>query len=83
MGTMFAQFFAMVAMFFQGLYQLASAFNNGATWANEASGAFADVSRHERNMALQKMMKEAEIDALPKAEVPVLPAQNKKLTKAE
>lgn len=81
MGTMFAQMFAAISMFFTGLYQLMSGFNNVATWVNEASGAFADTSRHDRQMALAKMMAEAGIDQLPKAAPVPAPAANKQLAK--
>lgn len=82
MGTMFTQMFAVLTMLFTALHQFMSALCNVATWTNEASGTFADVSRHERNMAKQKMMKEAGITELPKAD-PVLmtPTTPRKLTK--
>jgi hypothetical protein len=68
MGTAFASFFAVVTTLFQALQQFCMGLLNVATWVNEASGAFADTSRHDRQVALAKMMEEAGITELPKAD---------------
>jgi len=83
MGTMFNQMFAVFAMLFTAAHQFMSALNNVATWTNEASGAFADTSRHDRNMALAKMMAEAGITELPKAIVAPTVVSAKKLAKVD
>lgn len=81
MGTAFQQFFAVLTMAFTALHQFMSAICNVATWTNEASGAFADTSRHDRQMALNKMMAEAGITELPKAAPIALPSATKQLAK--
>jgi hypothetical protein len=81
---MFTQMFAVFTMLFTALHQFMSALCNVATWTNEASGQFSDVSRHERNMAKQKMMEEAGITELPKADPVILAtATTRTLTKAK
>ena len=81
MGTMFNQMFAVFAMLFTALHQFCSALNNVATWTNEASGAFADTSRHDRQVALAKMMEEAGITELPKADIATVTPATKQLAK--
>ena len=66
MGNVFQMFFAFLTNLFSAADNAAQALNNGAIWANEASGEFADKKRHERNMATKAMMVEAGITALPK-----------------
>lgn len=79
MGTMFTQMFAVLTMLFTALHQFMSALCNVATWTNEASGQFSDVSRHERLMAKQKMMDEAGITELPKADPIILATTSTKV----
>ena len=67
MGTMFTQIFAFITTLFSAADHAASAVNHLTTWADEAAGTFSDVARHERNMKLAAMMKEAQITELPKA----------------
>lgn len=72
MGQAFAAFFAFVIQLFSAAEKGASAINNLATWADEASGVFVDEARHNRNERVKAMLAEANISALPKA-----PAKNK------
>lgn len=67
MGSMFTQIFAFITTLFSAADHAASAVNHLTTWADEAAGTFSDVARHERNMKLAAMMKEAQITELPKA----------------
>ena len=75
MGAMFNAFFLFLTKLFSAAEKSASALDNLATWADEASGTFADVARHERNEKVKAMMKEAGITALPnKGKKPALEA---------
>lgn len=67
MGTMFTMIFAFITRLFSAAEKTASALDNLAGWADDASGTFADVARHERQMKINTMMKEAGITELPKA----------------
>lgn len=67
MGQAFAAFFAFVIQLFSAAEKGASAINNLATWADEASGVFVDEARHNRNERVKAMLAEANISALPKA----------------
>ena len=67
MGSMFAALFAFITKSFSALERTASAVDNLATWADEASGTFTDKARHERNMRMKAMMEEEGITELPKA----------------
>lgn len=66
MGNTIQMFFNFLTNLFSAADNAAQALNNGAIWANEASGEFADKKRHERNMATKAMMIEAGITDLPK-----------------
>lgn len=66
MGKMFEQFFSFLTNLFSAADNAAQALNNGAVWANEASGEFADKKRLERNAATRAMMIEAGITTFPK-----------------
>lgn len=76
MGTMFAMIFAFFTKLFSMMEKFASAGDHLATWADEAAGQFADVSRHERSENLKAMMAAANITELPKA----APSRGTKLT---
>lgn len=80
MGTTFAAMLAVFTTLFQAMQQFCMGLLNIATWTNEASGAFADTSRHERQQALRKMMAEAGITELPKAAPLPTVSSQKKLT---
>ena len=67
MGAMFAQIITFITTVFSAAFHAASAVDHLTTWADEAAGTFSDVARHERQMKLQAMMKEAGISELPKA----------------
>lgn len=73
MGTAFKAFFAFITQLFSGAEQLASAFNNVSTWANESSGSFADRARYDREQDLEKMYKELGITELPKTKTKATP----------
>lgn len=78
MGSMFAQLFSFFTNLFSAADQGAQALNNLTSWANEASGTFADKARHDRNEATKAMMIAAGITELPKRGAkPVLPAPTK------
>ena len=67
MGTMFTALFAFFTQLFSAAEKGASALNNLATWADEASGTFTDVARHERTEKQKVMMAAAGITELPQA----------------
>ena len=66
MGQAFNAFFAFIIQLFSAAEKGASALNNLATWADEASGQFTDIARHDRNEKLKAMMAVAAITELPK-----------------
>ena len=74
MGQLFTAAIAFIIQLFSAAERVASAANNLATWADEASGTFTDKARHDRNMAVQEMLKEQNITELPKAERKVVQA---------
>lgn len=55
MFAMLKQFFSAITLFFVGLEKNAQAYVNLSTWGEEASGAFADVARKEREQKLWEM----------------------------
>lgn len=69
MGQAFTAFFAFIIQLFGAAEKSASALNNLATWADEASGTFTDEARHNRNERVKAMMKQANITELPTAPV--------------
>ena len=58
-----AQFFRAMTMFFSGVEQGASAFNNIMGVANDASGSMADVAAVERKVARFKALAVANAEA--------------------
>lgn len=66
MGQAFQAFFAFIIQLFGAAEKTASAVNNLAEWADEASGTFVDKARFERNTATSEMLKQAGITRLPK-----------------
>lgn len=65
MGQAFTAFFAFIIQLFGAAEKSASALNNLATWADEASGTFTDEARHNRNERVKEMMAKAKITELP------------------
>lgn len=76
MGYAFKALFAFFTQLFSAAERGASALNHLATWADEAAGTFEDKARYDRQQDLKKMMAEAGITELPKANAtPAIAAQ--------
>jgi hypothetical protein len=67
MGHMFSVLFAALSQLFSAFEKGASALNHIATSADEAAGAFADRTRHDRQESIKALLIEAGITEFPKA----------------
>lgn len=61
MGKLFASLFAMLSSIFTAGEKLGNTAGNLATWAEEASGTFADEARADREIAVMKSAKKREL----------------------